>query len=394
MAEQKTNLKAADEKGSKAKEASKPAGDKEAKARTAALDAAVTQIERQFGQGSVMRLGDKSALEVEAVSTGALSLDLALGVGGVPRGRIVEIFGPESSGKTTLVYHIIAEAQARGGICAFVDAEHAIDPIYARRIGVDVDELLVSQPDYGEQALEIVDVLVRSGAVDVVAVDSVAALTPRVELEGQMGESQVALQARLMSQALRKLAGNLNRAQTICLFTNQIREKIGVTFGSPETQPGGRALKFYATQRLDIRRIETLKEGTEAVGNRVRVKVVKNKVAAPFRQAEFDIEYGAGISKEGCLLDLALEHDLVQKSGSFFSYGELRLGQGRNNSKQFLAETPAVAAEIQAKLYEALGLDAATPGPAPRPLPEPEADAAPDLAEAAPEDDAVERKAA
>jgi recombination protein RecA len=341
--EKKTSLKAADAK--------------EAKAKDAALQAAVTQIERQFGQGSVMRLGDESAIQVETIPTGALSLDLALGVGGVPRGRIVEIFGPESSGKTTLVYHLIAQAQARGGVCAFVDTEHAIDPIYARRIGVDVDELLLSQPDYGEQALEIVDVLVRSGAVDLVAIDSVAALTPRVELEGQMGETQVGLQARLMSQALRKLAGNLNRANTVCVFTNQIREKIGVQFGSPETQPGGRALKFYASQRLDIRRIETLKEGTEAVGNRCRVKVVKNKVAAPFRQAEFDIEYGAGISHEGCLLDLALEHDLVQKSGSFFSYGELRLGQGRNNTKQYLAENPELASEIEAKLFEALGIE-------------------------------------
>ena len=335
------------------------AGAKEAKAKDAALQAAVTQIEREFGQGSVMRLGDESAVQVETIPTGALSLDLALGVGGVPRGRIVEIFGPESSGKTTLVYHIIAEAQAKGGICAFVDTEHAIDPIYAKRIGVDVDELLVSQPDYGEQALEIVDVLVRSGAVDLVAIDSVAALTPRVELEGQMGEIQVGLQARLMSQALRKLTGNLSRANTVCVFTNQIREKIGVQFGSPETQPGGRALKFYSSQRLDIRRIETLKEGTEAVGNRVRVKVVKNKVAAPFRQAEFDIEYGAGISSEGCLLDLALEHDLVQKSGSFFSYGELRLGQGRNNTKQYLAENPKTAREIEAKLADALGHRAA-----------------------------------
>jgi recombination protein RecA len=330
---------------------------KEAKAKDAALQAAMTQIEREFGQGSLMRLGDGGAIQIEAIPTGALSLDLALGVGGVPRGRIVEIFGPESSGKTTLVYHIIAEAQARGGICAFVDTEHAIDPIYAKRIGVDVDELLVSQPDYGEQALEIVDVLVRSGAVDLVAVDSVAALTPRVELEGQMGETQVGLQARLMSQALRKLAGNLSRANTVCVFTNQIREKIGVSYGSPETQPGGRALKFYSSQRLDIRRIETLKEGTEAVGNRVRVKVVKNKVAPPFRQAEFDIEYGTGISAEGCLLDLALAHDLVQKSGSFFSYGELRLGQGRNNTKQFLAENPEVTGEIQAKLTDALGAE-------------------------------------
>jgi recombination protein RecA len=343
----------------------KEAGTKDAKAKDAALEAAVTQIEREFGQGSVMKLGDKNAVEVEAIPTGALSLDLALGVGGVPRGRIIEIFGPESSGKTTLIYHIIAEAQALGGICAFVDAEHAIDPIYARRIGVDTDELLVSQPDFGEQALEIVDVLIRSGAVDVVAVDSVAALVPRVELEGQMGEMQVGLQARLMSQALRKLAGNLSRANTVCLFTNQIREKVGVQFGSPETQPGGRALKFYCSQRLDLRRIETLKEGTEAVGNRVRVKVVKNKVAAPFRMAEFDVEYGAGISKEGCLLDLGLEHGLVQKSGSFFSYGELRLGQGRNNSKAYLAENPELASEIESKLLAKLGEGAEAEPPEP-----------------------------
>src|SRR5687767_14093873 len=310
-----------------------------------------------------MRMGDEEPQKIDCIPTGALSLDLALGVGGVPRGRIVEIFGPESSGKTTLVYHVIAEAQARGGVCAFVDAEHAIDPVYARRIGVNTDELLVSQPDYGEQALEIVDVLVRSGAVDVVAVDSVAALTPRVELEGQMGEQQVGLQARLMSQALRKLAGNLNRAKTVCLFTNQIREKIGVMFGSPETQPGGRALKFYSSQRLDIRRIETLKEGTEAVGNRVRVKVVKNKVAAPFRQAEFDIEYGVGISSQGCILDLGIEHNIVQKSGSFFSYGDERLGQGRYNVKGYLRENPQVAAEIEGKIYEALGVEPAA-GPA------------------------------
>jgi recombination protein RecA len=371
------------------KAALKDASAKDAKAKDAALDAAVTQIERQFGQGSVMKLGDDAAIPVEAIPTGALSLDLALGVGGVPRGRIVEVFGPESSGKTTLIYHIIAEAQAKGGICAFVDAEHAIDPIYARRIGVDTDELLVSQPDYGEQALEIVDVLVRSGAVDVVAVDSVAALTPRAELEGQMGETQVGLQARLMSQALRKLAGNLNRADTVCLFTNQIREKIGIQFGSPETQPGGRALKFYCSQRLDLRRIETLKEGTEAVGNRVRVKVVKNKVAPPFRQAEFDVEYGAGISKQGCLLDLGLEHDLVQKSGSFFSYGELRLGQGRNNAKQYLAENPKLAEEIEAKILEKVGLerDAAA---APPVAPVEEAEAKP---EAAPKKTAAKKAA-
>ncbi|MGI8460998.1 MAG: recombinase RecA [Solirubrobacterales bacterium] len=344
--------------------------EKDAKAKDAALASAEKQIEQQFGAGSLMRLGDDATLEVDAIPTGGLSLDIALGIGGVPRGRIVEIFGPESSGKTTLIYHIIAEAQARGGVCAFIDAEHSMDPVYARRIGVDTDELLVSQPDFGEQALEIVDILVRSGAVDVVAIDSVAALTPRVELEGQMGETQVGLQARLMSQALRKLAGNLNRAKTVCLFTNQIREKIGVSFGSPETQPGGRALKFHSSQRLDLRRIETLKEGTDAVGNRVRVKVVKNKVAAPFRQAEFDVEYGVGISKQGCLLDLGLEQDLVQKSGSFFSYGELRLGQGRNNSKIFLTENPEVADELEGKIFAALGIERPS-GPSPVAFPDP-----------------------
>jgi recombination protein RecA len=327
-------------------------------AKGAALKAALTQIERQFGQGSLMRLGDEAAaVGVSVIPTGALSLDLALGVGGVPRGRIVEIFGPEASGKTTLVYEIIAQAQKTGGVCAFIDAEHAIDPAYARRIGVDIDELLVSQPDHGEQGLEIADVLIRSGAIDIVAVDSVAALTPRVELEGQMGDQQVGLQARLMSQALRKLAGNLNRANTVCVFTNQIREKVGVHFGSPETQPGGRALKFYASARIDIRRIETLKEGAEAVGNRVRAKIVKNKVAPPFRQAEFDIEYGVGISTEGCMLDLGLEHGLVQKSGSFFSYEGERLGQGRNNAKAFLRDHPPLMEELEGKIYEALGLE-------------------------------------
>jgi recombination protein RecA len=346
------------------KAALKDASAKDAKARDAALEAAVTQIERDFGQGALMRLGASSAIHVEVIPTGALSLDLALGIGGVPRGRIVEIFGPESSGKTTLIYHVIAEAQARGGICAFIDTEHSIDPSYARKIGIDTDELLVSQPDYGEQALQIADRLIASAAIDVVAIDSVAALTPKAELDGQIGDQTVGLQARLMSQAMRKLAGNLNRTNTVCLFTNQIREKVGVQFGSPETQPGGRALKFYSSQRLDIRRIETLKEGTEAVGNRVRVKVVKNKVASPFKQAEFDIEYGVGISREGGLIDFGIEHDLVQKSGSFFSYGDTRLGQGRGNAKQFLADNPEIAAELEGKIRAALGIGGEGAAPA------------------------------
>src|SRR3989449_1048813 len=330
---------------------------KAVKARDTALQGALGQIERQFGKGTIMRMGDDGfKVRVEAIPTGALSLDLALGIGGVPRGRIIEIFGPESSGKTTLVYHIMAEAQRLGGVCAFIDAEHAMDPLYAREIGVDIDELLVSQPDYGEQALEVADMLVRSGAVDVVAVDSVAALTPRAELEGQMGDQTVGVQARMMSQAMRKLTANLNRTQTLCVFVNQIREKVGVMFGSPETQPGGRALKFYSSQRLDIRRIETLKDGTEAVGNRVRVKVVKNKVAPPFRQAEFDIEFGRGISTSGCLIDYGIEHNIVTKSGSFFSYGEERLGQGRGNAKAFLDEHQDMAKEIEGKIYDALGI--------------------------------------
>jgi len=325
--------------------------------RQAALQGALSQIEKQFGKGTVMRMGDPGArVAVDAIPTGALALDVALGIGGVPRGRVVEIFGPESSGKTTLVYHIIAEAQKLGGVCAFVDAEHAMDPLYAQQIGVDIDELLVSQPDYGEQALEIVDMLVRSGAVDVIAVDSVAALTPRAELEGQMGDQTVGVQARMMSQAMRKLTGILSRTQTLCVFTNQIREKVGVMFGPTETQPGGRALKFYSSVRLDIRRIETLKDGTEAVGNRVRVKVVKNKVAAPFKQAEFDIEFGRGISASGCLIDYGIEHDIITKSGSFFSYGEERLGQGRGNAKAFLEEHPETAKEIEGKIYAALGI--------------------------------------
>ena len=342
--------------------------EKAAKARDAALNSAIKQIQKDFGEGAIMKMGDeRAAVNVSTIPTGALSLDLALGVGGMPRGRIVEVFGPESSGKTTLVYHVLAEAQKQGGICAFIDAEHAMDPQYAKRIGVDVDEMLVSQPDNGEQALEIADMLIRSGTIDVVAIDSVAALTPKIELEGQMGDQTVGAQARMMSQAMRKLAGNLNRANTLCLLTNQIREKIGVMFGSPETQPGGRALKFYSSQRLDIRRVETLKDGTEAVGNRVRVKVVKNKVAAPFRQAEFDIEFGQGISTAGCILDLGIEHDIVQKSGSFFSYGEQRLGQGRSNAKAYLREDPKLMGEIEQKIYAAVGIGQEPPVAAAKP---------------------------
>jgi len=320
--------------------------------REQALDTALGQIERQFGKGAVMKMNDAAQVAIGAVSTGSLSLDIALGVGGLPRGRVAEVYGPESSGKTTLVYHVIAEAQRRGGICAFIDAEHAMDPAYAKRIGVNMDELLVSQPDTGEQALEICELLVRSGALAVVAIDSVAALTPKAEIEGEMGDSHVGLQARLMSQALRKLNGTLHQTDTICLFTNQLREKIGVMFGSPETTSGGRALRFYASIRLDIRRIETLKEGVEAIGNRVRVKVVKNKVAPPFKQAEFDIIYGDGISWEGSVLEVGIERKVVQKSGSYFSYGDERLGQGRQNATAFLREHPdvvqAILREIQA----------------------------------------------
>jgi recombination protein RecA len=322
-----------------------------------ALDVALGQIERQFGKGSVMKMNDQAAVAVGAISTGSLTLDLALGVGGLPRGRVVEVFGPESSGKTTLVYHVIAEAQRRGGICAFIDAEHAMDPAYAKRIGVDIDNLLVSQPDTGEQALEITELLIRSGALDVVAIDSVAALTPKAEIEGEMGDSHPGLQARLMSQALRKLAGTLNRTDTICLFTNQLREKIGVMFGNPETTSGGRALRFYASVRLDIRRIETLKEGTEAFGNRVRVKVVKNKVAPPFKQAEFDIIYGTGFSWEGTVLDTGIERKVVTKSGSYFSFGDERLGQGRHNATAFLREHPDVMQQILHGIQAQVGPD-------------------------------------
>jgi len=330
-----------------------------------ALEAAVTQIERQFGKGSVMRLGDHAiSNELQCVPTGSLALDIALGVGGIPRGRIVEIYGPESAGKTTLVYHLIAEAQRLGGQAAFIDAEHAMDPTYAKAIGVDVDNLLVSQPDYGEQALEIAEMLVRSGALDIVAVDSVAALTPKAEIEGEMGDSFVGLQARLMSQALRKLTGTLSRSGTICCFTNQLREKIGVMFGNPETTTGGKALKFYATIRLDIRRIETLKDGTEAVGNRVRVKVAKNKVAPPFKTAEFDIMYGKGISREGSLLDLGVAYEVLNKSGAFFSYNDERLGQGRANARVFLHENRDMADAIEAEVRRRAGLPGA-PGTAP-----------------------------
>ncbi len=324
--------------------------------RDKALEMAVSQIQRQFGQGAIMKMGDRANQSVEVISTGALSLDLALGIGGVPRGRVVEIYGPESSGKTTLALHIVAEAQRNGGIAAFIDAEHALDPVYAKALGVDVDELLISQPDTGEQALEIADMLIRSGALDVLVVDSVAALVPRAEIEGEMGDSHVGLQARLMSQALRKLTGNLNRSRTTAIFINQLREKIGVMFGSPETTPGGRALKFYASIRLDIRRIEAIKDGGENTGNRCRVKVVKNKMAPPFRQAEFDIMFGEGISREGSLLDVAVEYGVVRKSGAWYTFDDDQLGQGRENAKRFLRENPEVAVQLQAKVYELVGL--------------------------------------
>jgi recombination protein RecA len=326
--------------------------------RDKALEMALAQIDKQFGKGSIMRMGEKGSLAIEAVPTGALALDIALGVGGLPRGRVVEIFGPESSGKSTLAMHVVAEAQRNGGICAYIDAEHAMDPVYARAIGVDVDQLLISQPDTGEQALEIADMLVRSGALDVVVIDSVAALTPRAEIEGEMGDTHVGLQARLMSQALRKLTANLNRTNTIAVFINQLREKIGVMFGSPETTPGGRALKFYSSVRLDIRRIESIKDGAEVVGNRTRVKVVKNKVAPPFRQAEFDIMYGKGISREGSLLDMSVELAIVKKSGAWFTYEGEQLGQGRENAKNFLADNPEIMMEISEKVKTAAGLGA------------------------------------
>jgi recombination protein RecA len=321
-----------------------------------AIDLAVAQIEKQFGKGSIIKLGSREIVEIPTISTGALSIDWALGVGGIPRGRIAEIFGPESSGKTTLALHVVAEAQRRGGLAAFIDAEHAMDPEYSRKLGVDIDNLLVSQPDSGEQALEILEVLVRSGALDVCVVDSVAALVPRAELEGEMGDSHVGLQARLMSQALRKLTGAVSKSRTCLIFINQIREKIGIMFGNPETTSGGRALKFYASIRIDIRRIGAIKEGEVTVGSRTKLKVVKNKVAAPFRSAEFDILYGEGISRTGDLVDLAVLHKLIDKSGSWLSIGEMRLGQGRENAKQFLKENPDILRDIDTKLRQALGL--------------------------------------
>jgi recombination protein RecA len=320
--------------------------------REKALDMALGQIEKQFGKGAVMKMGEKGTMAIDTIPTGALSLDLALGIGGLPRGRVTEIYGPESSGKTTLALHVVAEAQRNGGICAYVDAEHALDPIYAKAIGVDVDQLLISQPDTGEQALEITDMLVRSGAIDVIVIDSVAALTPRAEIEGDMGDTHVGLQARLMSQALRKLTANLNKSNTICIFINQLREKIGVMFGSPETTPGGRALKFYSSIRLDIRRIESIKDGAEVVGNRTRVKVVKNKCSAPFRQAEFDIMYSRGISREGSLLDMGVDLGIIKKSGAWFTYEGEQLGQGRENAKGFLSENPEVMVEISDRVWQ------------------------------------------
>ena len=318
--------------------------------RDKSLDMALGQIEKQFGKGAIMRLGERGNVGVEAIPTGALALDMALGIGGLPRGRIVEIFGPESSGKSTLAMHVVAEAQRNGGTCAYIDAEHAMDPVYAGAIGVNVDDLLISQPDTGEQALEIADMLIRSGALDVLVIDSVAALVPRAEIEGEMGDSHMGLQARLMSQALRKITGNLNKSRTIAVFINQLREKIGVMFGSPETTPGGRALKFYASVRLDIRRIESLKDGAEIVGNRARVKVVKNKVAPPFKQAEFDIMYGKGISREGSVLDIGVDLGIVKKSGAWFTYEGEQLGQGRENAKNFLSENVDMMVEISEKI--------------------------------------------
>src|SRR5437016_2725601 len=328
---------------------------------------AVSQIERQFGKGSIMRMGESTTMAIESIPTGALALDIALGVGGLPRGRVVEIYGPESSGKSTLAMHVVAEGQRNGGICAYIDAEHAMDPVYAKAIGVDIDELLISQPDTGEQALEIADMLIRSGALDVLVIDSVAALTPRAEIEGEMGDAHVGLQARLMSQALRKLTGTLSRSNTIAIFINQLREKVGITYGSPEVTPGGRALKFYSSVRLDIRRIESIKDGGEMIGNRTRVKVVKNKCSPPFKSAEFDIMYGRGISREGSVIDVAVDLGIVKKSGAWYTYEGEQLGQGRENAKQFLLENVDVALELDARVRHAVGM-MGTPGPVPASL--------------------------
>ena len=331
--------------------------------RQAALEQALKQIEKQFGKGSVMKLGEKSDAKIETISSGSLALDAALGVGGYPRGRIIEIYGPESSGKTTVALHAIAEVQAKGGQAAFIDAEHALDPAYAQKLGVNIDELLLSQPDTGEQGLEIAEALVRSGAVDIIVVDSVAALVPKAEIEGEMGDSHMGLQARLMSQALRKLSGAINKSKTIAIFINQIREKIGVMFGNPETTPGGRALKFYSTVRLEVRRAETLKQGTEMIGNRTKIKVVKNKVAPPFRVAEVDIMYGEGISKVGEIVDIGSEMDILQKSGSWYSYNDERVGQGRENAKQFLKENPDIRHKIEMQIRESYGLESEIKAP-------------------------------
>ncbi len=321
-----------------------------------ALEVALLQIEKQFGKGSIMKMGDATNKNIEIIPTGALSLDLALGVGGIPRGRIVEIYGPESSGKTTVALHIAAEAQKLGGIAAFIDAEHALDPLYAKKLGVDIDNLLISQPDTGEQALEIAEALVRSGAVDIIVIDSVAALTPQAEIEGEMGDTHVGLQARLMSQALRKLTAIISKSNSVAVFINQIREKVGVMFGNPEVTPGGRALKFYASVRLEVRKVETLKQGSEIFGNRTKVKVVKNKVAPPFKESEFDIIYGEGISKAGCILDMAVDLNIINKSGAWFSYGDSRIGQGRDNAREFLKKDPNLLAEIEKKVRTSFGL--------------------------------------
>lgn len=323
-----------------------------------AIELAISQIEKQFGKGAVMKLGEQSKMNVESIPTGSIDLDLALGIGGIPRGRIIEVYGPESSGKTTVALHVIAEAQKRGGEAAFIDVEHALDPVYAKNLGVDINNLIVAQPDTGEQALEICETLVRSGALDVIVVDSVAALVPKAEIDGEMGDSHIGLQARLMSQALRKLTGAINKSKTSAIFINQLREKVGIMFGNPEVTPGGRALKFYASVRLEVRKVENIKQGNDVVGTRTKVKVVKNKVAPPFKQAEFDIMYGVGISKEGSILDAAANNDIILKSGAWYSYGDTRIGQGRENAKQYLKDNPAIAEEVEAKIRELFNLGA------------------------------------